>query len=167
MKNTVQKYIRIYLKRNAILLLCICAPISILFFIVSLFADVLPYDIWLIFLPLLLGVLIFCISTLYVFRFKRLISVQENYLHTVFNDNHAHKIAGTITYLSDDWLIIAGSCAFHRQYIRSFSVKSVRGIHGTGHKVTVNTIDGKKCSFWSQASSDIKKMRAWRKNKTD
>ena len=84
-----------------------------------------------------------------------------------FDDNNAKPILETsIAYLSDDWLIFPGSCAFYRNYIKSFSSKKYNSTHGGGgYRLIVNTIDGEEYEFHARASGDIKKIREWKNKK--
>ena len=96
-----------------------------------------------------------------------MIKMQEDMFNITFNDKNAKSISKTSNaYLSDDWLIYAGSGAFYRDYIKSFSSKkynSTRG--GGGYRLIVNTIDGQEYEFHARASGDIKKLREWKNKK--
>ncbi len=166
MTDIKKKYINIYLKRNAILIAFLVIPVSILFLIVSLFADVLSYDIWVSFVPIIIGMFCFALSSIYIYRFLRMIQRQEDIFNVQFNDNNAQPLGkGDTTFLSDDWLIHSGSCAFYRGYIKSFSKKVYRSGVGVGYKVTIKTTDGRKYKFWTMSSHDIDKYRKWAKMK--
>lgn len=164
MNELKKKYIMIYLKRNALLTLGIALPISLVFMVVSLIYDVYPHDIWSSFIPVVIGFLCFLGSSIFVCRFLWLIEKQEEQFNIVFNDENVKQIKGTVTFLSEDWLIHAGSCAFYRGYIKSFSSKLYYGVRGgSGYKIIVKTIDGKRYSFWTMSSSDIVRYRKWLK----
>lgn len=158
----MQNYIKLYLKRNFLLILFCVLPISLLFFVVSSFYDVLDYDMWLSLLPVGIGSLCFLVSSLYVLRFMSLIKKQEQALAVSFNDQGCVKL-GDLIFLSEEWLICAGSCAFHRDYVKGFSQKKYIGNRGgSGYKITVTTIDGKKYRFWSDTCSNLSKFRKWK-----
>ena len=166
MENTISKYINIYLKRNLILIALISVPISFLFFIISLFYDVLDYDVLASFFPIIIGALCFVLSIIYPYRFKRMIKYQEDMYNIEFNDNNAQPLyKNSIIFLSDDWLIISGEYAFYRGYVKSFSQKIYRRRYGNDYKIIVNAVDGRKYKFWATASHDIDKYREWRLKK--
>ena len=160
-------YIKIYLKRNAKLIAGLTLPISVYFFVMSLMYDAVPNDFVFALIPILIGLFAFLVTCIFVIRFNNMIKMQEEMFNIKFDDSNA-KLASKIssTYLSDDWLINAGSCAFYRDYIKSFSSKKYNITRvGGGYRVIVNTIDGQKYEFHSRAGGDIKKFREWKKGK--
>lgn len=158
----MEKYIKIYHKQNVRAAL-LCAIIMFLpLFIVSLLYDVYPEDILISFFPFVLAVLSVAIASLYTVRFKKLIKMQEQIYGIEFQDANAVHI-GKRLYLSDEWLIWAGSGAFYKKHIKTIgSVCTHVASPGISYKAVIKTIDGKKYSF-SCAASDIKKIRKWRK----
>lgn len=113
----------------------------------------------LLFLPLIIAIIV---SPLYIIRFNRLISNQEKMFNIKFEDNNAKELGNPIAFISDNWLIHSGTCAFYREYVKSFSVKKEWGAtEVTSYKIIVNTIDGKKYSFYAGASKDIVMCREW------
>lgn len=169
MDHLKKKYIMLYLKRNAILALGIALPISFLFLVVAIIYDAVPfYDkIAGVLFPIICSFFGFAASSLYVFRFLWLIEKQEKLLNITFCDDGAMPLNKSITFLSKDWLIHSGSCAFHRKFIKSFSQHKHYGIRvANGYKITVNTVDGHKRCFWTMGSRDIDEYRKWREEQT-
>lgn len=113
----------------------------------------------LLFCPLIIAIII---SPLHIIRFNRLISNQEKMFNIKFEDNNAKELGNPIAFISDNWLICSGTCAFYREYVKSFGVKRETGGRGpTSYKIIVNTIDGQKYSFYAGASKDIVMCREW------
>ena len=152
----MKKYIKIYHKQNVKVAL-FCAIIAFMpLFIASLCYEVIPEDILLSFVPFGLATICVAIASLYTIRFKKLIKTQEQIYNIEFQDTNAVSIGKTL-YLSDKWLIWAGSGAFYKEHIKTISSVRVR----TSYKAVIQTVDDKKYSFWCTAS-DIKKIRKWR-----
>lgn len=157
----MEKYIKIYHKQNTKVAL-ICAIIAFVpLFTVSLCYEVIPEDTLISFAPFVLATISVAIASLYTLRFKKLIKTQEQIYNIKFQDTNAVSIGKTL-YLSDKWLIWAGSGAFYKEHIKSISSVRVHGgRYGSSYKAVIQTVDGKKYSFWC-AASDIKKIRKWR-----
>jgi hypothetical protein len=156
-----EKYIKIYHKRN-VQLVFICASIIFLpLFITSLLYDVVPGDIWIALVPFYLAPMCVAVASLYTIRFKKLIATQEQAYHIQFQDHNVEHLETTL-YLSDDWLIWAGSCAFYKQHIKA--IRSVRrfGRAGSSNQVTIQTMDDKKYTVWCLSASNVKKLIAWK-----
>lgn len=156
-----EKYIKIYHQRN-VQLVFICASIIFLpLFITSLLYDVVPGDIWIALVPFYLAPMCVAVASLYTIRFKKLIATQEQVYHIQFQDHNVEHLETTL-YLSDDWLIWAGSCAFYKQHIKA--IRSVRrfGRAGSSNQVTIQTMDDKKYTVWCLSASNVKKLIAWK-----
>lgn len=160
-------YIKIYLKRNAKLIAFMSLPISLLFFVVSILYDAIPNDYIFALMPIIVGLLAFLVTCLFIIRFNNIIKMQEEMFNITFNDKNAKSISKTsIAYLSDDWLIFPGSCAFYREYIKSFSSRKYNSTRGvSGYRLIVNTTDGQEYEFHARGTSDIKKFREWKNKK--
>lgn len=159
----VEKYIKIYLKRNLVLSL-ICAKLVFLpLFVVSLIYDILDYDIIVAFVPFPLALLCVVICALPIIRFRKMITRQESLYHTRFSDDGLIHL-GTTLYLSKDWLIWAGSCAIHKKHIQSITYKLVTSGVGSSNKITISTLDHKRYVVWSMSTTDIKKIKEWRRS---
>ena len=145
-------------------LVFICASIIFLpLFITSLLYDVVPGDIWIALVPFYLAPICVAVASLYTIRFRKMIAKQEQAYHIQFQDDNVEHLETTL-YLSSDWLIWAGSCAFYKKHIKS--IRSVRrfGRAGSSNQVTINTIDGKKYTMWCLSAANVKKLKAWQKS---
>ena len=160
-------YVKIYLKRNAKLIAFMAFPVSALFFVISILYDAVSNDILYALIPFIIGFFAFGYTCIFAVRFNKMIETQEKMFNIKFDDSNAKLISkASFIYLSNDWLINAGSCAFYRDYVKSFSVKKYNSNRiGGGHRIVVNTIDGKQFEFHSRVSSDIKKFREWKNKK--
>ncbi len=159
----VEKYIKLYVKRNIFLAL-FCATIAFLpLFIVGLIYDVLSYDLVVAFIPFPIALVCVLISLLPIIRFKKMIIQQETLYNVVFCDTDSINLETTL-YLSKDWLIWAGSCAIHKKHIHSVKHKLVTGRVGSSNKVTIQTNNNKRYTIWCLSSSNIKKIKDWFKD---
>ncbi len=158
----VKKYIEFYHKRN-IKLALLCAIIAFApLFVVSLFYDVVPEDTILSFVPFVLATLSVAVASLYTIRFKRMIKEQEDIYNVEFQDTKAEHLETTL-YLSDEWLIWAGSSAFYKNHVKSISSVRRFGRVGSSNEVTIKTIDNKKYTIWCSKASNIKNIKEWKK----
>ena len=157
----MKKYIKIYHKRN-VKLAFICAVIVFVpLFVVSLFYNVVREDIIISFVPFVLAMLCVAVASLYTIRFKKMIKEQEHIYNVEFQDTKADHLETTL-YLSDEWLIWAGSSAFYKKHIKSISSVRRFGRVGSSNEVTIKTIDNKKYTVWCLSASNIKKIREWK-----
>ena len=143
----VEKYIKIYHKRNVKLALLCAVIVFVPLFVVSLFYDVVPEDTIVSFVPFVLATICGAVASLYTIRFKKMIIEQEHIYNMEFQDTKAAHLETTL-YLSDEWLIWAGSCAFYKKHIKSISSVRRFGRAGTSNQVTIKTIDDKKYTMW-------------------
>lgn len=160
--NAISKYNRIYVKRNAVLALICAIIVFIPIFIMSLVYDVLPYDLFIAFVPFGLALLCVLISLFPTIRFHRMIEEQEKQYGILFSDDGIEHLETTL-YLSNHWLIWAGSSAFYREHILSIRVRAEHGQSGTSNRVIVTTKDGKRYCIWCLHSSSIKEIKSWLK----
>ena len=86
---------------------------------------------------------------------------QEHIYNIEFQDTKAEHLETTL-YLSDEWLIWAGSCAFYKKHIKSISSVRRLGRAGSSNQVTIKTIDDKKYTVWCLSASNVKKLKEWR-----
>ena len=159
----MEKYIKIYHKRNVQLALFGAILVFLPLFIVSLFYDIVPEDTLISFVPFILALICVAVASLYTIRFKKLIAEQEQIYHIQFQDNNVEHLETTL-YLSDEWLIWAGSCAFYRLHIKSISSVLRFGRAGASNQVTIKTVDDKKYTVWCLSASNVKKLKEWRKS---
>lgn len=156
----VEKYIKIYLKRNIVLALICAILVFIPLFIVSLVYDVLSYDLIIAFVPFPIALICVLISLLPIIRFRKMIMRQESLYDTVFSDTDANHLETTL-YLSKDWLIWAGSSAIYKKHIQSIQHKIESGRVGSSNKVTITTVDNKRYVVWCLSATNIKKIELW------
>ena len=156
----VNKYIKIYLKRNFKLALFCAIIVFLPFLTVSLIYDTYPNDILVSFAPFPLAVICFLISMLPTLRFKKMITQQEQMLDTLFSDCEAVHLETTL-YLSKDWLIWAGSCAIHKRNIQSVDCRVRSGKSGSSNQVIITTADHRQYTIWCLSASNVKKIKNW------
>lgn len=110
-------------------------------------------------------------SLVVILRFRRMIQNQERKLDVMFQDAHACALANDpLVFLSDDWLICAGSMAFHRDYIRYvFWERDFPRRAGSGYRMRIQTIDHKTYRFYLQSVLSCRKIHDWwhRKGESD
>ena len=159
----VEKYTKIYLKRNITLALICATIVFIPLLIVSLIYDVLSYDLIAAFMPFPFAFICVLISFLPIIRFRKMIRQQEVLYDTVFSDTDADHLETTL-YLSKNWLIWAGNCAVYKNHIQSIEYKLETGRVGSSNKVTITTVDDKRYIFWCLNTTNIKKIKTWHKS---
>ncbi len=157
----MKKYITYYNKRNIKIAFAFAAVIFILFFVVSLIYDVIENDVLISFLPFVYAAISVAIASLYTIRFKKMIEKQEKLYDVQFQDKDIERLETTL-FLSDEWLIWAGSCAFYKKHIKSInSVRRYAQAGGSSNEITVKTVDGKKYTIWCLSSSNVKRIKKW------
>ena len=156
----IDKYIRIYHKRN-IQLAFVCATIVFVpMFAVSLFYDVVPEDTLVSFTPFIIAAVCIAIASLFPKRFRKMIHEQEQLYDVQFQDTNVVQLETTL-YLTKDWLIWAGSCAVYRAHIKSINVALRHGRVGSSNEVIIKTVDNKQYRIWCLNSSNVKKIKKW------
>lgn len=156
----VEKYIKIYLKRNIILALICAFIVFVPLFIVGLIYDVLSYDLIIAFAPFPIAFICVLVSLLSIIRFEKMIRQQEVLYNTVFSDTDANHLE-MILYLSKDWLILSGSCAIYKKHILAVGHELVSGRAGSSNRVTITTVDNKRHVIWCLSATNIKKIKVW------
>ena len=158
----INKYINIYNKRNCLLSL-LCASIAFIpLFVTSLMYDVVPEDILIAFSPFAIAIICDLIASLFTIRFRKIIRRQEQLYKVQFSDLNVVHLETTL-YLSSDWLIWAGISAIYKKHIKSISSKLIIGKGGSSNKVIIKTVDNKKYIIWCKSSSNVIKIKKWRK----
>ena len=158
---TINKYIAFYHKRNFVLAL-FCAIICFIpLFIVSLIANVIKEDILISFVPFAISFIVVSIASLFTIRFKRMISEQEKEYEVQFNDDEVIHLETTL-FISNEWLIWAGSVALYKKNIKTIKSKLRYGSAGSSNEVILTTIDGKKYNIWCLSSSNVDKIKKWK-----
>lgn len=159
----VNKYVRIYTKRN-IWLTFICATIvAVPLFITSLIYDVLQYDYLTALIPYAIAAVVVLCCSVPIFCFRSMILEQEALYGIYFNDADAKHLETTL-YISQDWLIWAGISAFHKNHIKHIAHKKRHGRVGSSNEVKVVTVDSKKYTVWCLSSSNIQLIKEWLNN---
>lgn len=154
----MKEYIKVYHKRNIKLALFGAGMVFVPLFVVSLFYDVVLEDM---FVPFALAAVCVLVASVYTIRFKKMIEEQEKIYNIQFQDEDVECLEN-ILYLSKDWLIWAGSCAFYKRHIKS--IKDIRryGRGGSSSQVIIKTIDNKKYTIWCRSTSNVKKIKKWK-----
>ena len=158
----VEKYIKIYKKRNYKLGMFCAIIVFIPLFVVSLIFDVISYDIAISFVPFLLSFLCVLFANLHTIHFEKMITRQENLYKIKFNDNIVEHLETTL-YLSDNWLIYAGNSAFCKKHISSIETRVECGKSGSSNRIIIKTIDNEKYSIWCLSDKNVKKIKEWQK----
>lgn len=157
----VNKYIRIYHKRNISLALTCAIIVFVPLFVVSLFYDVVQEDILVSFVPFVLAAGYVAIASLFTIRFKKMIEEQEQLYKVKFQDTGVAHLETTL-YLSKDWLIWAGSCAVYRKHVKSINSTLRHGRVGSSNEVSIKTVDNKQYTVWCISASNVKKIKKWK-----
>ena len=157
----IDKYIRIYHKRN-IQLAFVCATIVFVpLFVASLFYDVIPEDTLVSFVPYVLVAAYITVASSFTKRSRKMIHKQERLYGVQFQDTDVVHLETTL-YLSKDWLIWGGSCALYRAHIKSIKSAVRHGRVGSSNEVIIKTIDDKRYRIWCLAPSNVKKIQKWK-----
>lgn len=159
-RTMIDRYVRIYLKQIIQLALVCATIVSVPLFVVSIFYDVVPEDIFVSFTPYVIAAAWIAVAPLYTKRFRKMIHAQERLYDVQFRDTDAVHLE-TSLYLSKDWLIRAGSCAVYRAHVQSINAALRHGRAGSAYEVTIKTVDQKKYRIWCANSSNVRKIKKW------
>lgn len=169
----MKKYNLIYAKKTAMLCFLIALPVSILFFVVSLFYDAVEndimYSLYIMIIALVVWIaFLLCIPFAYMIlgRQKKLLGVDFNDIDAV----NLYKNNNSLIYLSRDWLIFSGTAYFHRDYIEKLTIRSKKRKNHTDyyHLCIIVGTDKMKYYKWLDSQSSGKKIRDWyREGKKD
>ena len=157
----IDKYIKIYHKRNIQLALICGTKVFVPLFVVSLFYDVVPEDTLVSFVPYILAAMCAAIAGLFAKRFRKMIHKQEQIYGVQFQDTDVVHLETTL-YLSKDWLIWAGSCAMYKEHIKSISSALRHGRAGSSNEVVIRTVDNRQYTIWCLSSANVKKIKKWK-----
>lgn len=162
--NAINKYVRLYMKRNSLLAL-FCATICFIpFFACAILYDVLWYDIFISFVPYVLAGIIILISYFLTFRFRKEIKRQEEKFNVRFSDTGKTKLDSTI-FISDEWLIFAGTHAWYKPNIKSITDKILNAASSKERtRFTIVTIGEEKTNVVVYSPLVVEKINSW-KNK--
>ena len=160
----IDKYIKIYHKRNVVLALVCAVIVFVPWFMAALLSDAVPHDIWLSLAPFLIAAVYVAAAASTTVRFRRMIEAQEERYGVTFSDHGAIRLETTL-FLSDEWLIRAGVSAIYKDHVHSVKSSLRRGRGGSSNRVVIGSADGKKYVVWCQSSSGVRKIKAWKNGK--
>ena len=158
----VEKYVKLYMKRNYLLglwFVAIClAPLLISDLVYGRTVGIQVGVV--IFLVVGMGVLM---SYIPISRFRKMIAEQEALYQTEFTDDGVRRLEG-ILHISENWLIASGTCAVYKKHIRAVDEKYVSNRRWRGsYHVTLITADQKRYVIVVQNKDNIKPIRKWRR----
>ena len=157
----MKKYNLLYAKQCALLIFGISAPISILFFLVALFSDVLAYDLVLSAIPLTVGLLIWAIALLRIPFANKLLYLQTKLLNIALDDTHATALSpSSAIFLSPCWFIASGRLYLHRDFIQSVRIQARKTNMGNDYDCLFACKD-KTYRLRVSSLSDAKKIKNW------
>ncbi len=167
----MKKYNLIYAKHTFLMCFVISLIAAIPLFIVSLFYDEVENDILYSLYCLLAGAAVWLLLLLRIPFAHMILRRQEKLLGKKFDDKDVKplypKSANSLIYVSDEWLIFAGTGAFGREYIEKLTVRSKKRKNRTDyyHLCIIIGKDKKKYYKLLDSASTAKKIREWyRKN---
>ena len=156
MKNAVAKYIRIYMQNNlqtGVLCAVLC---FIAFFAVSIRYDVFEHDVAFSFIPFGIALIMIAATYFRTFRFRKMISAQEKRYKVKFSEENAEFLCSGV-YLSENWLIFAGICAFHKKFIKSVSQVKKSKLP----LMSINTADGGQYKLRIVTKDEVGAVNEW------
>ncbi len=157
----MKKYNILYAKKTAKLIFGISAPISVLFFIVALFADVLEYDLLLSLLPIVTGLFLWVLNLLRIPSAIRLFKRQATQLKVAFDDSNAKPLyPSSNIFLSDSWFIASGKLYLHKTFIQSITIKARKTNQGNDYDCVFKCLDGTH-KLHVGSSSSAKEIKRW------
>ena len=162
--NPVKHYCLLHLKFYGKLCFIIATMMFIPFFITSLCYDALEYDI-LFSCCASYGIwfLVFLVLAMWNIRFLRMIRRQEQKFAISFSDRNAKPLwSDSLSFLSDDWFIHAGSAAFYKDYIAAITWKrQIPGEGRSGYYLNVTTVDNRNYHLFIRSRNACEKIRKW------
>ena len=156
MKNSVRKYIGIYMRNNlqtGVLCALLC---FVVFFTVSMLYDIFKYDVVFSFIPFMIALIMVAATYLKTFRFRTMISTQEKRYKVRFSEENAEFLCSGV-YLSENWLIFAGLCAFYKKNIRSVSSVKKSGMP----LMSIKTTDGGRYKLRVVTKDEVGAVNEW------
>ncbi len=171
----MKKYNLIYAKNTFLICFFISLLVAVPFFIVSFLFDAVENDILYSLYSLIAGVAVWLVLLLRIPFAYMILHRQEKLLGIKFDDKDVKPLypsaaaMSTISliYVSEEWLIFAGTGAFCRDYIEKFTVRSKKRKYRTEyyHLCIIVGKDKKKYYKLLDSASTAKRMREWyRKN---
>lgn len=161
----MKKYIKYYLKTLFFWSFVSSTALFIIFFLVLVLCETAVYPPVTAFNVYFLVVAFLLFGALSCLRFQSIIKHQERLLHISFSDSNAAPLyKGSIVFLSDEWLIVAGRTAFCKDYIKRISIVAEKTTNKVnGYRIKVLTVEGRFRSFDIDSSSSARKIVTWYK----
>jgi len=139
-------------------ILFICFFLALLLCETAVYPPATAFNVYFLVVPFLL------FGALSGLRFQRTIKHQEQFLNISFNDSNASPLyKGSIVFLSDDWLIVAGRTAFCKDYIKRISIVTEKMNMDNDYRIKVLTAEDCFRYFYIDSSSSARKIVAWYK----
>lgn len=171
----MKKYNLIYAKNTFLMCFFISLFAAVPFFAVSFFFDAVENDIFYSLYWLLAGVAVWLVMLLRIPFAYMILRRQEKMLNIKFDCKGINPLypsatamsTNSLIYISDEWLIFAGTGVFCRDYIEKLSVKSEKRKNRVhyNHFCIIIGKDEKKYYKLLDCASTAKKIREWyRKN---
>lgn len=164
--NKKNFYIKRYIVRSAGWIFGFAFFLFLLFFVVSLFYNELPYDAITTFVVIGLALVIFLSSLVPILRFNQMIRMQEVMFQVAFDDQNATPIhRNSLVYCSNQWLIVSGRYAFYRSFIRNNQIKIVTEgtSRGNQYYIKIDGVNNRSYKFLADSASSAKTIKAWSK----
>ena len=171
----MKKYNFIYAKNTFLMCFFISLFAAVPFFAVSFFFDAVENDILYSLYWLLAGVAVWLVLLLRIPFAYMILRRQEKMLDIKFDGRGVKPLypsatamsTNSLIYMSDEWLIFAGTGVFCRDYIEKFTVRSKKRKNHVDyyHLCIIIGKDKKKYFKLLDSASTAKKIREWyRKN---
>lgn len=158
----MKKYIIHFLEISSAWIFGIATALFVLFFSVLLLNHNALYSPACALWVYAVAALCWILNTSSVFTFRKMVHQQAQLLNiTLFDTNTVPLYKGSLIFLSDDWLIIAGRFAFCKQYIKHISIIPKKINIGNDYWIKVQTSDAKAYSFHVDSYTNAKKIVAW------
>lgn len=159
-KQTIQKYVSLYMKKQSILWLSCALLCTVPILVLCVKHNVFSYYV---FLPLSVAVILILIHRIIVTRFSQIIKQQEELYSVCFSDHDVQRI-GTKVFLSKDWIIFIGKCALYKQHVSEMRYYETRSSKtGLTHEVIFHTQSDEAYTFWIEPKESIEKVEQWLK----
>lgn len=161
------------MKEQLLVISMISVPISVLFFVISLFCyfafyDVLNNNVFISLVPILLGTCCLCLTYLKTFHFRNMIRVQEKNPNVSIDEESLTPLyPQTLFYSSNSWFIKSGCWAFHKASLKKIKVRVAgKKIPGRHYVVEFHTIEGSVITDRTMHSGEIQKLKEWHNHRT-
>ena len=162
----INKYIKIFIKRNCLSSLLYGAIVFLPLFAEALDGKSTLRDTAFAFLiAFAICIIYVAIASLPAIRFKRMIRRQERLYKIQFNDYYGAVNLEKTVYLSHSWIIYAGKIAVYKKHIQAISSKFINARGPSFYKVIIKTVDNKKYTLKCYEQSNLIKIHKWNKKR--